>query len=225
MIKLNIDIVLCIDISWSMSGILETVKDNVLKLYPDLMDRMEKWGKCVDKFRVKVIAFRDFETARENTFEILDFVDLPDNETKFHRFVKALEPQGNKQGAVNGLEALALAMDSEWTTSGDKRRHVIIIYSNAPTHSLEETSAYKPEGMPANIDELMCWWHGWLGQNKMDQSANRLILFAPDAASWAEIGENWEHTILVPSKACIGLDNDIYKEILDEGIVLSWRLE
>lgn len=206
----NVDIVFCIDVTGSMTGVLETVKTNALKFYPDLMDQMEKKGKWVDKLRIKVIAFRDFEADKENALEILDFVDLPEKQEEFRSFVTALKPQGGGPEPENGLEALALAMDSDWNKGGDKQRHVIVVYSDASTHSLEEKSGYKPDGMPSNFNELTDWWE----QGKMDAKAKRLILFAPDAASWTDIATYWDQVIHYPSTAGGGLSEVDYDTII-----------
>lgn len=206
----NVDIVFCIDVTGSMTGVLETVKTNALKFYPDLMDQMEKKGKWVDKLRIKVIAFRDFEADKENALEILDFVDLPEKQEEFRSFVTALKPQGGGPEPENGLEALALAMDSDWNKGGDKQRHIIVVYSDASTHSLEEKSGHKPDGMPSNFNELTDWWE----QGKMDAKAKRLILFAPDAASWTDIATYWDQVIHYPSTAGGGLSEVDYDTII-----------
>lgn len=41
-LKYNVDLVFCIDVTGSMHGILETVKSNALKMYPDLQRALEE---------------------------------------------------------------------------------------------------------------------------------------------------------------------------------------
>ncbi len=207
----NVDLVFCIDVTGSMAPVLETVKTNALKLYPDLMKEMEKKDKWVDTVRIKVIAFRDFEADGKNALEVLDFVDLKEKQEEFRSFVTALKPEGGGPIPENGLEALAMAMESDWNKGGDKRRHIIVVYSDAPTHPLEKKSEYKPDGMPANFNELTDWWEG---QGKMEGTAKRLILFAPDAESWTDIATHWEQVIHYPSRAGEGLSDVDYETIL-----------
>ena len=172
---------------------------------------MEAKDKWVDTLRIKVIAFRDFEADGKNALEVLDFVDLKDKQEDFRSFVTALKPEGGGPIPENGLEALALAMQSDWNKTGEKRRHIIVVYSDAPTHPLEKISEYKPEGMPSNFNELTDWWDG---QGKMEGPAKRLILFTPDAESWTDIATYWEQVIHFPSQAGDGLSDVDYKTIL-----------
>lgn len=48
----------------------------------------------------------------------------------------------------------------------------------------------------------------------MNKQAKRLILFAPDASAWTEIGLNWQNAIHHPAKAGAGLEDVDYKTIL-----------
>ena len=59
-LKYNVDIVFCIDVTGSMGGILDTVKANALKFYPDLQKALEEKDKNVENLRIKVVAYRDF---------------------------------------------------------------------------------------------------------------------------------------------------------------------
>ena len=44
-LKYNVDIVMCIDCTGSMGDLLDTVKTNALKFYPDLKSRCDAKGK------------------------------------------------------------------------------------------------------------------------------------------------------------------------------------
>jgi hypothetical protein len=210
-LKYNVDIVFCIDVTWSMGGILETVKANALKFYPDLQIALSEKDKNVNSLRIKVIAFRDFEADGSNALEQLDFVKIPDQVSQFDSFVKGLKPLGGGPIPENGLEAVALAIKSDWDKGGDRQRHVVVVWSDVPTHPLEKSSSHKPSGMPANFDELTDWWEG---QAYISNTAKRLILFTPDATAWTDIVTHWESVIHVPSKAGEGLSDIDYKTIL-----------
>ena len=53
----SVDIVMCIDATGSMDGIIEEVKANALSFYRQFVDEMEANLKSVQQLRIKVIAF------------------------------------------------------------------------------------------------------------------------------------------------------------------------
>lgn len=210
-LKYNVDIVFCIDVTGSMGGILDTVKANALRFYPDLQNELSEKDKSVDSLRIRVIAFRDFEADGSDAIEELPFVRIPEEDGRFSSFVSSLRPMGGGDEPENGLEAIAMAIKSDWDKGGDKQRHLVVVWSDASTHPLEMPSSYKPSGMPADFNELTDWWDG---QSFMSSTAKRLILFTPDAMAWTDIATHWESVIHVPSKAGMGLADVDYKTIL-----------
>ena len=60
-LRYAVDIVFCIDVTGSMTPILDRVKDNALRFYDDVQKNLTDKGKNVDELRVRVIAFRDFK--------------------------------------------------------------------------------------------------------------------------------------------------------------------
>lgn len=221
-LKYNVDIVMCIDCTGSMGDLLGTVKENALRFYPDLKKACEEKGKDISELRIRAIGFRDFFADGNQAIQDTGFLPIPEKEVEFKNFVNALTPAGGGDEPENGLEALAMAINSDWTTGGEKRRQVIVVWTDASTHPLDnpktKTSAY-PEGMPANFDELTDMWEDdQVG--KMNKSAKRLILFAPDASAWSEIGINWQNVIHHPAKAGQGLEEVDYETIL-QSIVSS----
>lgn len=215
-LKYNVDIVMCIDCTGSMGDLLDTVKSNALKFYPDLKERCESKGKEISELRIRTIAFRDFGSDGADAITDTGFYNIPDQEDKFKSFVNDLEPAGGGDEPENGLEALAMAIDSEWTKGGDRRRHIIVIWTDASTHPINavgcENPVY-PHSIPSNFDELTDWWENEQ-DGKMNKQAKRLILFAPDASSWTEIGLNWNNAIHHPAKSGLGLTDVDYETIL-----------
>lgn len=214
-LKYNVDIVMCIDCTGSMGDLLDTVKNNALKFYPDLRARCDEKGKEISELRIRAIAFRDFAVDGNGSVEDTGFLNIPESETEFKNFVSNLRPSGGGDEPENGLEALAMAIDSDWTTGGDKRRHVVVVWSDASTHPLgvgKENPQY-PANMPVDFDELTDWWEDEQS-GKMRKFAKRLVIFAPDASAWTEIGMNWSNTIHHPAKAGAGLEDVDYETIL-----------
>ena len=216
-LKYNVDIVFCIDVTGSMHGILETVKDNVLRFYPDLMESLDEKDKNIEDLRIKVIAYRDFYADGDDALETTDFIDIKSDSETFKSFIHSLRPSGGGDEPENGLEALAIAMKSDWVKDGDRQRHIIVIYSDASTHPLEkgarDSLTNYPEGMPKDFNELTDWWDG---QSFMsNRSAKRLIVFAPDSNAWTDIATHWENTVHHTSKAGEGLAEIDYQTILN----------
>lgn len=214
-LKYNVDIVMCIDSTGSMGDLLDTVKNNALKFYPDLCARCEENGKEISELRIRAIAYRDFDCDGSNAIIDTGFLNIPEKESDFRSFVSNLVPVGGGDEPESGLEALAMAIDSDWTLGGDKRRHVIVVWSDASTHPLGvgKSNPTYPQNMPVNFDELTDWWEDeQIG--KMRMSAKRLVIFAPDASAWTEIGLNWTNTIHYTAKAGTGLEDVDYETIL-----------
>ncbi|MCS6794434.1 MAG: vWA domain-containing protein [Raineya sp.] len=212
----HVDIVLCIDATGSMSPIIDQVKANALKFYDDLTTLMRQKSKHIDKLRVKVIAFRDYYVDGDMAMQISPFFTLPAEKSEFQDFVNRIQADGGGDEPENGLEALALAIQSDWSREGDKRRQIIVLWTDASTHPLELKADSKPQNyptayMPKNFDELTDLWDS----QAMNRAAKRLILYSPDAYAWTDIANHWENTIQYPSKAGEGLSEIDYQTILD----------
>ncbi|MBT2456997.1 vWA domain-containing protein [Streptomyces sp. ISL-86] len=215
-----VDIVLCIDATASMFPVLDTVKSSSLQFHSRLNDVMAKKGKAISQLRLKVIAFRDFGDDADSAIEQTDFLHLPSQEGDFERFVSGIDASGGGDIPESGLEALALAVNSPWETGLDRRRHVIVMFTDAPAHPLGTvgTAAQNyPAGIPRSIDDLFEQWGYARSQTAvMEQSAKRLVMFAPDAAPWNEpIAEEWDLTLHFASKAGDGLEEFEMDEIIE----------
>lgn len=212
----NVDIVMCIDCTGSMSDLLDTVKANALKFYPDLKARCDEKGKEISELRIRVIGFRDLGYDNANAITDSGFLSIPEDEDKFKGIINSFVATGGGPEPESGLEALAMAINSDWTHGGDRRRHVVVVWTDASTHKLGETGTTNPlypDVVPANFDELTDWWEDEQG-GKMKKSSKRLIIFAPDASAWTEIGLNWTNTIHHTAKAGAGLEDVDYETIL-----------
>ena len=214
-LKYTVDIVLCIDSTGSMGSIIERVKSSALKFYEDVNAKMAEKDKAIDSLRLKVIAFRDYFVDGGAAMNESGFFLLPQDKEAFTSFVKTIRADGGGDEPENGLEALALAVKSDWATTGDRRRQIVVIWTDASAHPLEKDgkpSGY-PKNMPANLDELTDMWEG---QGFVNHAAKRLIIYAPDAYAWTDIANNWENALHFPSKGGEGLAEIEYGEILDQ---------
>ncbi|MBQ7437157.1 MAG: VWA domain-containing protein [Oscillospiraceae bacterium] len=210
-LKYNVDIVMCIDVTGSMKGILNTVKQNALNFQEDLKALMVKKGKKIDKLRIKVIAFRDYLADGDNAMATTRFYNMPEDKEKFKDVIWSLKPDGGGDDPEDGLEALAYAIKSDWTKDGDKRRHVIVVWTDTSTHELGFGKNYPryPKGMAKDFNELTTWW------DQMNRESKRLLIYAPDAEYWNTISDCWDNTVHVFTEIDNGLEEYEYSEILN----------
>lgn len=211
-LKYNVDIVMCIDATGSMNGILSTVKRNALNFYEDLVAQMQKKGKQVNDLRIKVIVFRDYIADGDKAMLASGFFSMPQEREDFRELVNTIKAEGGGDDPEDGLEALGYAMKTKWTQEGDKRRHVIVVWTDAPTHPLGFGRKAKnyPAKMAASFDQLTAWW------DQMDSKAKRLLIYAPEEKYWTTVSDCWDNTMHFPSKAGNGLKEFEYSEILSE---------
>jgi hypothetical protein len=210
-----VDIVFCVDVTGSMTPILDQVKANALRFYGDVQSNLTAKGKTIDELRVRVVAFRDIIADGEAALQESPFFELPAEERGFSGFVNGLVAEGGGDAPESGLEAVALAMTSPWTTRGDRRRQVIVVWTDQPAHSLD-ASALPPAfagRVPADFSALTDMWED--PQGPLGSSSKRLILFAPDGPGWSDISGVWENVVHHPSQAGSGLSDVDYGTIID----------
>ena len=197
----TVDMVFCIDATSSMEDltgkqqkIINIVKQNALNFYDDFKRRMEEAKMPLAQLRVRVITFRDYIADGPNAMKETDFFILPHQTKEFEECINGIHADGGGDIPEDGLEALAYAMKSKWTTQGTKKRQVIVVWTDAGTHELGygKSSPYYPKGMPANLSELEELW------DEMDCRAKRLVLFTPDSNYWNYILDNFELTWHIP---------------------------
>lgn len=213
-----VDLVLCIDATMSMYPLLDTVKNNAINFYQDLQRVMMSKHKHVHQIRVRIVAFRDYFYDREKAMLVTNFFDLPSQAKDFEACVKSIEADGGGDDPEDGLEALAYAMKSDWNTAAQKRRHVIVVWSDDSTHDLGfgKSAPNYPKGMAKDFDELTQWWGSKRNPGLMDETAKRLLLFTPDMASWSTIRDNWNNVIHYETKDVgHGLAECDYDQILN----------
>jgi hypothetical protein len=187
-IKYPVDIVMCIDATGSMGPVIDSVKSIALKFDEDLRAEMDKKGKSIDTLRVKIVVFKDYYADGVNAaMKQSKFFKLPDERATFKDFVEEIIAEGGGDEPENGLEALDLAVRSDWTKESTKfQRHVVVVFTDASAHPLEKSGkpAGYPFGMAKDLNELTDRWEG---EEYVGSSAKRLLLFTPDAEPWTTI--------------------------------------
>ena len=210
-----VDIVFCIDVTGSMTPIIDQVKANALRFYDDVQTNLTEKGKNVDQLRVRVLAFRDFAADGEAALLESPFYPLPEDRGGFSEFVNGLVAEGGGDAPESGLEAVALAISSPWTATGDRRRQVIVVWTDQPAQPLDPSvlPADLSARVPADFSALTDLWEN--EQGPMGSSSKRLILFAPDGPGWSDVSGVWENVVHHPSQAGGGLSEVDYGTIID----------
>ena len=213
----TVDMVFCIDATGSMEDftgsqtrIINMVKKNALNFYSDLNEAMTEKSKAIRQLRVRIVAFRDYVADGADAMLVTDFFMLPQQAEEFEACVNSITAAGGGDVPEDGLEALAYAIRSDWTDETAKKRHVIVVWTDADTHEIGfgKKSEFYPSGMPQSMSELNDWW------DEMNENSKRLIMFAPDENYWNYISNNWENVVHFPSVAGNGLAETSYGEIL-----------
>lgn len=220
----HIDVAFCIDVTGSMSPVINTVKENTKKFADDLTRKLAEKDKVATQIRARVVAFGDCQ-ADANPLNASSFYTLlPAEQTaEFTNFVSGLSASGGGDEPESGLEALAVAMGSDWVQEGDRQRHIIVLFTDASAHPLESRVGTVPSAfaslVPSSINNLTDGWQGGQQEGgvvtRLKQPARRLLLFAPDVDPWNAIGDAWEQTVFLPSKAGDGLSEVEYDTILE----------
>jgi hypothetical protein len=211
----SVDIVFCVDVTGSMTPIIEQVKANALSFYDDVQANLTEKGKNVAQLRVRVVAFRDFAADGAAALDESSFFTLPSERSGFSEFVDGLVAQGGGDAPESGLEAVALAVNSPWTTTGDRRRQVVVVWTDQPAQPLDPSvlPADLSSRVPSDFSALTDLWED--EQGPMGSSSKRLILFAPDGPGWSDISSVWENVVHHPSQAGGGLSEVDYSTIID----------
>ncbi len=205
----SVDIAMCIDATGDMKEIMERVKEHAIalpRLIKEAGETPEAFHRVV-RVRVRVIVFRDF-AADEEPLRASPFFDWEKERDAFEAYVRAIVAQGGGDPEENSLEALAVAMRSEWERVTPISRHIILLFTNASAHSLGDrfpTPNY-PADLPKSMDELQSLWEFGMPNSR------RLVLFAPPDALWKQLEWDWRDSRLIPSLASADLTEEELRE-------------
>lgn len=182
--NLTVDVVMCIDVTGSMSDIINTVKNNAIGFY-DLFEQLcAKKEIELNALNAQVVAFRD-KNEDENWLETSPTYSLPSQKEQYNSFVNSLYADGGGDTPESGLEALQTAFSkTDWGKDDGYHRQVVILWTDAPYL----VGAYSS----VSLSSLSTQW------NSMP-SGRRLILFAPygtdeNGDSWGNL-DSWKNLI------------------------------
>jgi hypothetical protein len=96
---------------------------------------------------------------------------------------------------------------------------VTVIFTDAPAHQLGDPRQTRaptyPRSIPSSLDDLFMQWGSAQSRGAlMENSAKRLIIFAPEEYPWSDIADDWNNTLFFPSTAGEGLQEWEMDEII-----------
>lgn len=176
---LTVDVVMCIDATGSMSGIINTVKNNAMSFYDQFKAKCDDEGIGLIGLNAQVISFRDKNVDGSEWFSSSPTYNLPEQKEAFNSFVNRLYADGGGDLPESGLEALDAAFGkTDWGIDDGYHRQVIILWTDASYLVGSRYTDLTLEGIKTKWDNM--------------PSGRRLILFAPDY-SYESNGGNWSN--------------------------------
>ncbi|MCR8917721.1 hypothetical protein [Bacteroides sp. ET225] len=178
---LNVDVVMCMDVTGSMSGLINTVKKNALNFYDIFEKACVESNIILSSLNTQVIAFRDKNEDKDWLLKS-DVYAMPDDRELFSGFVNGLRATGGGDIPESGLEALDTAFSrDDWGKDDGYHRQVVILWTDA---SYLTGSSYTD----LTLENVQLKWDSM-------PSGRRLVLFAPNGTqsnggSWSDL-DSW----------------------------------
>lgn len=197
-----LDFVVCIDKSYSMKNKLEEAKKNIIEFISMTIERAEEVGINIDRLRIKVIAFGEYINEISPMLESRFFV-IPKEKKQLEAFMNSVVTSDKKEGNYrNAREALALAINSRWSTremAARIRQTILMISDSGEEERAEMGYPGYPENYPKKLEELGELWAGCGSvkfgltgeQYTYERQDGRLVAFVPNAYPWDAM-QSWK---------------------------------
>ena len=215
----NIDMVFCIDGTGSMAPFIDTIKRNARRFREEFISAMTDLGSDIDALRIKFIVFRDYECDRDEAMLESRFFELPADEPEYEEYLTGITVMGGGDLPENGLEALYLAMKSDFVATGSKDRQVIVIFSDADALDLRDPrrtgNPIYPSDM-VDMDGLLTAWACAAQDSsiKLRERQKRLVIFCPAGTKYQDLVTKMNRSVYEPVKYEDGLADIDFKEII-----------
>ena len=190
--KRNIDVVFCIDGTGSMAPCIENVKANARRFHMEFVNEMTTtMNSEIDSMRVKVIVFRDYKDDGAQAMVESRFFEMPDDQAEFDDFLAGVSAVGGGDNPENGLEALYLAMKSDFTTQ-PKDRQLIVLFTDADALPLKDPQRTSSPYYPTDMVDMAGFENTWMcisqdSSFKLRDALKRMVVFAPDGTAYSEL--------------------------------------
>lgn len=191
MCRYAVDVKIVLDATSTMRPIIDDVRLLAGEMHHAIATGMEANRKHIGPLRVSVIAFRDFGCDGQDAFIDSGFFTLPDDGEDVTEFMSNITVFGGGDEPENSLEALAYALQGDWTGEEALQRHVTVLFTDAPPHPYGiVTGPGKPSGLPETLDQVLEIWRGDRPGSALSQRGKRLYLVVPsgnkDFSRWAD---------------------------------------
>lgn len=170
-----VDMVMVIDVTQDSPFVGERSKWQkfLMKIYREICCNSS--GHKVN-IRIKVMYFRDFYFDGKNSFGESVFFEIPKDLNRVLDCIDSLHATGGGDIPESGLEALWLAMHTEYgEDSRYRRRRIITLFTDASAHPLEDYEEFAlidnrqkccyqadfPKQMPHNLSDFYKAWEDW----------------------------------------------------------------
>jgi Protein NO VEIN, C-terminal len=214
-----LEIIFCVDGTNSMGNLIEYIKSNAIRFEQHLVNKLKQNGVQFKNIYSKVIVFRDYHFDEERAMEESIFYDLNDNRTQFVNYINSIKTGGGADDPENGLEALALAMQSNWNWNETNSIRLILLWTDNAAHdfsfNLSKNLPLYPKNLPKTFQELSMLWKE---KFYLSSSISRLVIFAPNFFPWYQINNQWENVLhyLKTDQELDSVTQNITKSVVDE---------
>jgi hypothetical protein len=186
-----VEIVICLDVTGSMRGIIDDLKTNLSTLHENISQEYKRRGITIYDIGIKIVAFRDFYADGDAAIQITPFFNLPNENIRYQATIASFVADGGGDTPETSLEGLALGIMSEWDRSGNRNQLVVLI-TDAPPHPLERDLNNKPANYPNNIPLTMDALQDlWESGRYIKNAGKKLLLVAPSHPIWDSISNTW----------------------------------
>ena len=210
-----VDIVFCIDVTGSMTPIIDAVKANALRFFDDVQTNLTDKGKNVDELRVRIIAFRDLSADDDGAMQESSFFTLPGEQR--HLQLLRRQSRRRRRRRRSGIGSGSRRPGDQLTVDVPRRPppagHRGVDRSSGTPAELRSPAAGpgelrahllqrpdRPVGRPA-------------GTGRSQQQAAHPV--RPGRPGWSDISASWENVVHHPSQAGGGLSDVDYGTIID----------
>ncbi len=173
-----LDLVLAIDVTGSMTPIIDAVKNNARNLDKDIMSELEKRGRKLESVQIKVILYQDFwvdipggsTEFNDQPFEVSQVFTMPDDRAAFDNFMAPKIGGDGGDLAEDGLEAVTTGLRADFPKPESQSTNVlklVTVWTDAPAIPFED-ERHRTDLLPTN-EPGQIWYvyqdeHGWTGK-------------------------------------------------------------
>lgn len=196
------DVVFCVAVS------SEYFVDELINILPNFYQKLigmaKKRHKHINNLNVKIITYGNYASKISES----KFYKLPDESIFFTDMLKQIRCENKNTKYLHNLEVLKLAINSNWSKEGDRRRQIIVVFSDKPDK--------------VNVQSLNNLTDFWENSGGLSKVGKKLIIFAPDVFPFQDMAINLNNCIHYPSETfATEISDEDYDSILYSAITAS----